>query len=272
MNCDEFNLRFQSILDERRDPATDEPLSAHAKVCRGCGEMLATATRVSEIWNQVTVAPFPRPLVVVRASSAQGSSSLPDSAELNTLRRHAPIWALVAAAVVAMVAWSYRGGVANLRQGAELPRTLAGASSQKDVPSREVDKASGEAETIEIAGSGAVDSALFITPDGLNVPFSGVEKTPLYTAAIPTGLSLATSSPMGATGLMAMGQPVALGWFQLDWDPSRAFEDLSLSRYRPNGFVFPREVLWEGPVTGSLRPVAESFTSTFNLLRTRIPI
>jgi hypothetical protein len=41
MQCPEFESRLDWILDERRDPATDSALAAHAADCQPCSDLLA---------------------------------------------------------------------------------------------------------------------------------------------------------------------------------------------------------------------------------------
>jgi len=41
MNCGQFETRLNLLLDQRRSPASDPALSAHAAVCANCDELLA---------------------------------------------------------------------------------------------------------------------------------------------------------------------------------------------------------------------------------------
>lgn len=41
MNCGQFEARLNLVLDQRRSPAADQALAAHALVCPACDELLA---------------------------------------------------------------------------------------------------------------------------------------------------------------------------------------------------------------------------------------
>ncbi len=42
MRCDEFELRLQDVLDERREPASDSALAAHGAECAACRTLAAS--------------------------------------------------------------------------------------------------------------------------------------------------------------------------------------------------------------------------------------
>src|SRR4051812_39341347 len=41
MNCGQFETRLNLLLDQRRSPASDPALAAHAAICADCDELMA---------------------------------------------------------------------------------------------------------------------------------------------------------------------------------------------------------------------------------------
>jgi hypothetical protein len=57
MRCDEFEARWNQLLDERRRPALDDRLQAHAMVCRQCHELLTGEARLFQLLEGDAAAP-----------------------------------------------------------------------------------------------------------------------------------------------------------------------------------------------------------------------
>jgi|GEM_PF-6277722 len=51
MQCDEFQTRLNSVLDERRDPDSDSQLSQHVQGCALCRETLKVGSQLANLWT-----------------------------------------------------------------------------------------------------------------------------------------------------------------------------------------------------------------------------
>jgi hypothetical protein len=58
LNCADFKSRLDAVLDNRRSPQLDLPLSAHARRCPACAKWLATQT---SLLDQLQDTPPPEP-------------------------------------------------------------------------------------------------------------------------------------------------------------------------------------------------------------------
>ncbi len=93
MQCDDFETRLQSLLDDRQPPERDASLQAHAAWCERCGQLLRTQEGLMRALRSVPVHPsedFSRRVIAEAKVGRASANQRP--------------WALVPAALVALAA------------------------------------------------------------------------------------------------------------------------------------------------------------------------
>ena len=85
MQCNDFEVRMQRLLDRRRRPELDSELTTHALGCCQCGDMLETQSLLFDGLEHAALPRSPRQLgvEVVR----QYGATQPDRADRLTTRR-----------------------------------------------------------------------------------------------------------------------------------------------------------------------------------------
>jgi hypothetical protein len=79
MRCDEFELRWNDLLDERLSPESDPALAAHVAECRECARLMHDMTFVSAALHAAPLEPL-SPDFAVRVSSLAASQWRPATA------------------------------------------------------------------------------------------------------------------------------------------------------------------------------------------------
>jgi hypothetical protein len=75
MNCGQFETRLNLVLDQRRSPASDPVLAAHAAVCANCDELMADHMALVACASRSRVL-RPRPDFAERVVAATGSTAI----------------------------------------------------------------------------------------------------------------------------------------------------------------------------------------------------
>ncbi|MBX7166722.1 MAG: hypothetical protein K1X74_10285 [Pirellulales bacterium] len=152
MNCDEFELRLQDTLDERRPLEAESALRGHARSCPACHELMQSFQLLLEGVRRLEI-PTASPTLATRVLVDLRREELqPRSAEPSTTARQTLRWAMglaTVAAVVALAAWLSMPAPGNRPERlANAPQTGVAQNASAPAP-----------VTPATADSGAVESA-----------------------------------------------------------------------------------------------------------------